>query len=330
VPPSYFPSLKYDTGLDPFFHSFDGDLHKLRVETYGGASILTEFSVLTGVSTWSFGGMRQFIQKIMVNKLGDTLPQALARCGYRNVVFYPMLRSFVSTSQFFAGLGLNEIFDLKDQGAKVVNERDRFYYGNALAEMERHLAASPGKPLFTFIETMATHWPYDNTYQPDVQVAGGGPGTNPEMHEYLRRLAMARMDYDFLAAELARRFPDEPFLIMHYGDHHPMATRTLLDYGEGAEAEDVVLPRTSIGFQTYFAVHGINYQPAALPALPILDVPYLGTVLLEAARLPLSDSFRARKTLLDQCGGRYHDCPNPALVPAFHRRLIDAGLMKSR
>ena len=62
------------------------------METFGGASWLTEFSVLTGLSTYSFGGMRQFVQQIMAGKVKDSLPHALARCGYRNVVFYPMLR----------------------------------------------------------------------------------------------------------------------------------------------------------------------------------------------------------------------------------------------
>ena len=50
VPPALFPALSYDRSLDTFFHSFDGRLNKLRVETFGGASWLTEFSVLTGLS----------------------------------------------------------------------------------------------------------------------------------------------------------------------------------------------------------------------------------------------------------------------------------------
>ena len=90
VPPSHFPSLSYDRNLDVFFHSYDGPLRKLRVETFGGGSWLTEFSVLTGLSSYSFGGMRQFVQQIMAGKVRDTLPQALSRCGYRNVVFYPI------------------------------------------------------------------------------------------------------------------------------------------------------------------------------------------------------------------------------------------------
>lgn len=329
VPPEYFPQLSYDKSLDPFFRSWDGRLHRMRVETYGGNSVMTEFSLLTGVSTRSFGGMRQFVQSLMAGKIGDTLPQALERCGYRNVMFYPMLRNFVQTARFFAGTGLNEMFDMKDQGARTVNERDRFYYGNALTLMEKHFGQSD-KPLFSFIETMATHWPYHVTYWPEETVPGGGPGTYPEMHEYLRRLAFAKGDFDWFAAELKRRFPDQRFVIVQYGDHHPMSTRVYLNYTDGTEAEDVVLPPDSIGYQTYYAVNGINYRPALLPRQEVVDVPYLATLVLEAARLPLSDSHRERRRLLEVCKGRYHDCEKREEILDFHRRLIDSDLIQAR
>ena len=240
VQPSLFPLLSYDHAVDPLFRSQDNRLHQLRVETYGGASWLTEFSLLAGISTHSFGGMRQFVQTFTSNKLKDTLPQALARCGYRNVVFYPMLRNFVSNERFYASIGLKEVFDARSQGAKSAQERDRFYYDNALAEMKRHVESSR-KPLFTYIQTMSAHWPYNVTFAPAVAVAGGAPGTDPEMHEYLRRVGIAKMDFDYLLGELRRRFPRERFLIVHYGDHHPTATRTLLGFGTDTEAEDVAL-----------------------------------------------------------------------------------------
>jgi hypothetical protein len=329
VPPSHFPSLRYDRSVEPFFRSLDGKLHRLRVETYGGASWLTEFSILTGVSTYSFGGMRQFVQNVMENRIRDALPEALARCDYRNVLFYPMWKNFVSNARFFESVGLREIFDMQAQGAKTANERDRFYYANALAELERHLASS-SRPLFTYVQTMAAHWPYHVTFWPEVEVPGGGPGTHPELHEYLRRLSMAKLDYDFLKSELARRFPAEPFLILHYGDHHPVATRLLLGFGVEADAEDVLLDPESIGFITYYAVDAINYRPPPLPKIETLDVPYLGTVLLELARLPLSDAHRERMRLMQLCRGRYYGCARRDEILAFHRRLIDSGLMAAR
>jgi len=329
VPPSHFPKLSYDRSLDPFFHSYDGPLRKLRVETFGGGSWLTEFSVLTGLSTYSFGGMRQFVQQVMAGKVKDTLPQALARCGYRNVVFYPMLRRFLGADKFFEGVGLREIFDAKDQGATSPNERDRFYYGNLLAEIGRHLKSSR-QPLFAYLETMATHGAYDYVYMPEVDVPGGGPETDPEMNEYLRRLAMARMDYARLRAELSRRFPDQAFLIIHYGDHQPTATWTLLGLREGTTIEKVMQSKNGTALTTYYAIDAVRYHPPALPAVDSLDVPYLGTIVLEAARLPLSDSYRARRRLMLLCKGRYHDCAAADEILGFQRGLIDAGLVDPR
>ena len=329
VQPSLFPTLRYDHSVDPFFRSSDGELHQLRVETYGGASWLTEFSLLAGVSTHSFGGMRQFVQTFTQNRLKDTLPQALARCGYRNVVFYPMMRNFVSNDRFYSSIGLKEIFDMKSQGANTAQERDRFYYSNALAEMERHVKSSK-KPMFTYIQTMSVHWPYDFKFEPDIDAPGGAPGTEPEMHEYLRRVSMAKFDFDFLMGELRRRFPGERFLVVHYGDHHPVATRTLLGFDSNTEAEDVTLHPDSLGFITYYATHGINYRVPALPQFEALDVAYLGTLMLDLAGVPLSDSHLERKRLMELCKGRYYSCKDRAAILGFHRRLIDSGVMAAR
>jgi phosphoglycerol transferase MdoB-like AlkP superfamily enzyme len=328
VQPSLFRTLRYDSSVDSFFRSDDDQVHALRVETYGGASWLTEFSLLAGVSTHSFGGMRQFVQTFTQNKLKDTLPQALQRCDYRNVVFYPMLKNFVSNDRFYSSIGLKEIFDLKAQGAPSAQERDSFYYGNALKEMERHFTTS-SKPLFIYIQTMSAHWPYDFKYEPQLDVPGGGPGTDPEMSEYLRRVAIAKIDYEALVQQLSQRFPNERFLLVHYGDHHPMATRTLLGYGDDTEAEDVLLDPDSIGFHTYYAVHGINHRVPALPRFQPLDVAYLGSLILELAGLPLSDSHRERLRLMGLCNGRYYSCPRREDILAFHRRLIDSGVVMS-
>ncbi len=329
VQPSLFPSLAYDRGVDPFFKSGDGQLHKLRVETYGGASWLTEFSILTGLSTHSFGGMRPFVQSLLAGKVRDTLPETLERCGYRNVLFYPMLKNFVSNARFYDAVGLREIFDLKAQGAKSTTERDRFYYGNALNEMSAHVKASE-KPLFSYIQTMSVHWPYDYAFEPEMKVAGGGPGTDPEMHEYLRRLSIAKLDYDWFKAELKRRFPDEPVLIVHYGDHHPMATRKLLGFHEDTDVEEVTIEPNSVGFMTYYAVEALNYKAPELPQLEALDVPYLGTIILEQAGLPLSEPNRERLRLMAACDGRYHTCRRRQEILAFHRRLIESRLIDQR
>ena len=106
----------------------------------------------------------------------------------------------MSNAKFYTAVGMPEILDMKDQGAPTVNERDRFYFNNALSLMEKHFKNSQ-RPLFTFIETMSAHSPYTYKWSPEVDVpGGGGPGTPPEMHEYLRRLSMTKIDYDWFRA----------------------------------------------------------------------------------------------------------------------------------
>lgn len=104
VPPSLFPRLQYDRALDRFFRSADGRLHRLRVETYGGGSWVTEFALLTGISTKAFGDMRMFVQVLMEGRLKHTLPQELANCGYRTLMLFPMSNGFLSLDRFTARL----------------------------------------------------------------------------------------------------------------------------------------------------------------------------------------------------------------------------------
>ena len=71
---------------------------------------------------------------------------------------------------------------------------------------------------------------------------------------------------DELKAELKRRFPNEPILLVHYGDHHPVATRRLLGFGAETEAEEVEIDNDSVGFITYYAIEAMNHATPALPS----------------------------------------------------------------
>ncbi len=331
VPPEFFPGLGYDKSVDPMFRSSDGKLHPLRVETYAGASWLTEFSLLTGVSTYSFGSMRPFVQAMMAGKVHDTLPQALERCGYRNTVFYPLSKDFVSNGRFYEAVGMPDIYDMKRQGSTSGHQRDKFFYDNMLTMMDEHFATSQ-KPLFSFLITFASHQPYHFTFMPELNVPGGAPGTGSEMNEYLRRLSMAHIDYEAMKADLKKRFPNERFLIVHYGDHQPTSTWSMLAEQDKSiiRNKDRAGAKTSPAYLTYYAVEGINYTVPNLPDVEALGVPYLGTVLLDAAGLPLSPAYTERKHLMQICGGRYDGCDKQDQILAFHRRLIDSGIMEAR
>jgi hypothetical protein len=114
---------------------------------------------------------------------------------------------------------------------------------------------------------------------------------------------------------------------MHYGDHQPLATRFLLGFGEDATVEDVLRGGNPAALESYYALDTIGYRLPSLAAMERVDVPYLGTILLEAAGLPLSEAYRERRRLMQICRGRYHDCGEREEVLKFHRRLLDSALI---
>ena len=99
---------------------------------------------------------------------------------------------------------------------------------------------------------------------------------------------------------------------------------------DAIRSRDRNLTKDSPAYLTYYAVDGINYDVPPLPDVATLDVPYVSTMLLEAARLPLSGAYQERKRLMQVCNGRYNGCEHSNQILAFHRRLIDSGLMQSR
>ena len=324
MPPTLFTGITYDPGIEPFFLSDDGLLHQLHVETYGGGSWLTDFSLLAGVSTRSFGDMRPFLQIFLQGRLKETVPQYLTTCGYQNVLIFPMSANFISMGKFYTSIGFPEIIDMKAQKAPTDRERDRFYFQSAADAMEKHLRSS-NQPLFVYIQTMAAHGPYSFTYMPEENVPGGsGPSTY--VNEYLRRVDMAKRDGDFFIAELKRRFPNEPILVVRYGDHQP-GMPELIGLPPFSLGGLITEDRVPIAFRTFYAMSGLNYKVPDLPNYDMLDISYLGTVMIEAAGLPLSEAQRERKRLMAVCDGLYFGCDRSSDILAFNRRLINSGLV---
>jgi len=133
---------------------------------------------------------------------------------------------------------------------------------------------------------------------PEVNVPGGGPGTSADMSEYLRRAAMASLDRDFFMDEIKRRFTNELILVVRYGDHQPSATRDLINDVWGDDSPDVGADGSPGPFITFYAVTGHNFPVPPLPEYDPLDVAYLGTVILDAAGVPLPAAQRVCRSLL--------------------------------
>jgi sulfatase-like protein len=320
------PGIKVPAGYSNHFLSFDGKARQFVPEGSGGPTWFTEYNVLTGLSSRSYGRFKFFLTRIAADRVKRGLPQALRRCGYKTVTLYPAYGAFLGARRFQTTTGVETFLDSDEIGAGYV-EPDHFYYHKAMELIARGHTTSP---MFFFVYTTANHFPWDTAYRPELTPNWQNVGNDPEADEYIRRQSMSARDYVDFVADLKRKFPDDSFLIVRFGDHQPAISGRLFD----PLLDDATISRRIQSydpkyFTTYYAIDAVNFRPVNLSsALDRLDAPYLPLVVQEAAGLPLDASFVEQKRILQRCRGVFYACRQGAEARNFNRMLIDAGLIK--
>jgi hypothetical protein len=320
------PGIKVPADYGAHFRSFDGKARSFLVEGAGGPTWYTEYNVLTGLSTRSYGRFAYFVTRIAAGRVERGLPQALRRCGYKTLTLYPVFGAFLSAKAFQKTTGIERFIDSSEMGASDL-EPDRFYYERAVRLIERERAAAP---MFLFVYLTANHFPWDYRIHAELTPDWRDPGNSLEVDEYIRRQMMSVKDYGEFIARLKRDFPEERFLIVRFGDHQPnIAAKIISPSLDDAAIRRRLLAYDPRYFTTYYAIDAVNFQPADLSsALDTLDAPYLPLVVQEAAGLPLDPSFVEQKAILQRCGGLFYACAGGAEARLFNRLLINAGLIK--
>ena len=123
-------NVKVPAGYGSHFKSFDGKERNFLAESNGGPSWYTEYNVLAGLSSRSFGRFAYFITRIAAGRVERGLPLSLRRCGYETLSLYPALGAFMSARSFQTTTGIEHFYDAQDLGAKDV-EPDSFFYDSA-------------------------------------------------------------------------------------------------------------------------------------------------------------------------------------------------------
>jgi phosphoglycerol transferase MdoB-like AlkP superfamily enzyme len=325
------PSLKPDPALDPHFISFDGSRRSTTVETYGGGTWLTELSVLTGLSTRSFGPFAPVATRMVADRVEKSLPEWLGQCGYETRSIYPAGGRFVSARRMHDGLGVRKFEDWFDLKAKdptlsdALQLRDRIYYRYALERLQ----AEPAELSFTFLWLTGNHTPWTNELSPEIRFADIPPSPTPEIAEYRRRQRLSDLDLRWLKDELVRTMPDQPFLIVRYGDHLPFIGGSLIDPQlTEDEAWRHINALDSRYFRPYFAVDTVNYAPpGVMPRPETISVSYFGLMILDLIGLPRNPVAQYQASVIDRCGGLFSECENGAVVRQFNGWLAKHGVV---
>ena len=98
-------------GYGSHFKSFDGKERRFLAESNGGPSWFTEYNVLAGLSSRSFGRFAYFVTRIASGRVERGLPLALRRCGYDTISLYPAFGAFMSARSFQTTTGIQHFYD---------------------------------------------------------------------------------------------------------------------------------------------------------------------------------------------------------------------------
>ena len=303
----------------------------LNVDIFGGGSWQSEFSLLTGLSSASFGSNAYFLFERGVGRFRNSLPNSLTALGYRTMLTSSCRRSFLNYDKFYRAIGISERIFTDDFRPPFDVDRFETTNSDALfleAALGVHMESMTGDaaPRFLYALTNFNHGPHNRRlaapglFESERAFAAA---SLPDAYyaEYYARLVETAVTWKRLKSELETRFPGRPMLVVHYGDHQPVMTRRI-----EAKLKLPIDPRRQ--FRTFYAIETLNGCADQLVSGPgaDLDIAFLGTVALQQAGLPLDEIFATRASLLEQCGEAYFASPSER-KRRFHRTLVDLGMI---
>lgn len=332
---SIFDPRLYGLPVDPMLEAFlspEKGLHgRLNVDIFGGGSWQSEFSLLTGLSSASFGSNAYFLFERGVGCFHNSLPESLGALGYSTTLTSSCRRNFLNYDNFYRAIGMKQrIFtdDLPppfDVDQFEATHSDTLFLKAALGTHSRAIADNAA-PRFLYALTNFNHGPHGRRLAASENVErarafAAATFDDASYVEYYARLTETVVAWNKLKAEIETRLPKRPTLVVHYGDHQPVMARRI--------QTKLKLPLDARRqFRTFYAIemlNGCGDQPT-IGRGPDLDIAFLGTLALQQAGLPLDPVFATRASLLEQCGETYFASTSEQ-KRRFHRTLVDRGLI---
>jgi hypothetical protein len=316
--------LPVEPSVEAFLSPPEGRHGALNVDIFGGGSWQSEFSLLTGLSSASFGSSAYYLFKKGAGRFHTSLPFSLSSLGYRTTLISSCRRSFLHYDKFYRSIGIDERIFTDDLAAPFDLRRFETTNSDAMfleAAIDAHTAKAGDDPAprFLYALTSYNHGPHDRRLSGNLAARAFAMANCPDAGyaEYYARLAETASIWQTLKSKLA--LSGRPTLIVHYGDHQPVLTQRIGRQLAGDARR---------AFRTFYAIETLNMSPAP-PGLgrgADLDIAFLGTVALQAAGLPLDPIFATRASLLGECGASYFASASER-KRGFHRTLVELGLV---
>ncbi|MBG3081469.1 sulfatase-like hydrolase/transferase [Proteus mirabilis] len=323
--------LLQESTVNPSIYQFDKDLalpdlfmfqkdegvsaqSPLRVQTFGGGTWLSEFSILTGLNTDDFGARKNSVFYFVVDNLNESLFRQLKAEGYYTVLLTPFNRSAYHAGYAYEQMGVDEIIQPQELGYPGHLEENLWKIStqDMLGYIEEVLKKRTDKPLFIFSLTMYEHGPYDESHTDDYQITGQTKSSNApgKFSHYMEKIITSDPAIKDFSNFVAQR--EKPTMFLYFGDHQP-----------NIELNNYQSPFTNPAHITQFTLRDNLTQGASLSTGELTDISFLGGMILERARLPLSPFYKANIQMRHLCEGKLNDCEDEKLINSYKNYIYD-------
>ena len=306
---------------------FDGDRNSrahglLTVHTFGGGTWTSEFAVLTGLAHTLFGAAGLYAPYNLAPRVDHTLPRAFRAAGYRAIAIYPMTGDFLNARNAYDYYGFDAFYDGTQYGLGWESTDADLYkvFERIYADEKR---VHPDQPLFVFMLTLHQHGPHMTPLEqlPAPYDKPLFPGAFPpkdldnwlnlNIANYLERL----QESEAMMGDLEKLLfdGDRPVVLMHFGDHQP-------SFDGAIHAIPKQVPKeagANSSMVTYYSIK-TNFPVRRKFDYPVLDIAFLGALVLDIAGVPKDAFYQANTLLRERCKGRYLDCKDTNMVASYH------------
>ncbi len=227
----------------------------MRVPTFGGGTIRTEFEVLTGLPL-------QFFPQLNYPYLGlrdariPGLAHALKSAGYSTLAIHPNKGGFWNRISVFRRMGFDRFIDEDSPAFAQATKLGYYISDHDLTNVMLDQLKASGPPQFIFAISIENHGPYRNVPVGKDRIAernaipvprGVDPAGARMLRDYLLHQRDADRELGRLASALAKR--NRPALLVFYGDHLPgLEDGYAAGFKNGRTAPEQAVPYLLISF----------------------------------------------------------------------------------
>lgn len=293
----------------------------MRVQTYGGATWLSEFAFLTGLNSDDFGANKNSVFYTVAPNIKTSIFQELKNNGYFTVVLTPMSQRNYNAGPTYQHLGVDLILQPQQLGypGNLSENLWRIPSQAMLDSVKKILAKYTDQPIFVYVISMNEHSPYHTDHSDDYQLKDkiDNPDTVGQFNHYLSKIKLlddATEDFNHFVIARSR-----PTMFIYFGDHQAMIG------WDGGYNTTIGNPQYLTQFVLRDNISGNNLQNLG----GLTDITFLSGLLLERAGLAVSPFFNANIRMRNLCKGELNDCADKQLVNSYkhyiYQDLKNAG-----